>query len=80
MPDPRLGQRVAALVELAANADDAMLDDILARARPQLADYKLPEWLRAVREIPKNALGKIDRKSLPALLVTPGESVGLMSI
>ena len=68
VPDPRLGQRVAALVELAANADDAVLDDILARARPQLADYKLPETLRAVREIPKNALGKIDRKSLPALL------------
>ena len=87
VPDPRLGQRVAALVELAANADDAMLDDILARARPQLADYKLPEWLQAVREIPKNALGKIDRKSLPpcwrrpdaavdALLVTPGEASG----
>ena len=68
VPDPRLGQRVAALVELAANADDAVLDDILAKARPQLADYKLPETLRAVREIPKNALGKIDRKSLPALL------------
>jgi long-chain acyl-CoA synthetase len=68
VPDPKLGQRVAALVELAANADSGVLDDILARARPQLADYKLPERLQTVREIPKNGLGKIDRKSLPALL------------
>ena len=68
MPDPILGQRVAALVELTGEASDAILQDILAKARPQLADYKLPERLQAVREIPRNALGKIERKALPGLL------------
>ena len=33
VPDPRLGQRVAALIELAANADDAVLDEILAKVK-----------------------------------------------
>ena len=90
VPDPRLRQRVAHPVELAGNADDAVLDEILAKAKPQVADQKLPEWLQAVREIPKNTLGKVDRKSLPApcrrrppparptaLLVTPSEASGL---
>jgi long-chain acyl-CoA synthetase len=67
--DPVLGQRVAALIELVEDADNnSALDDIMAKVRPQLADYKLPERLQVVRSIPKNALGKIERASLPALL------------
>jgi long-chain acyl-CoA synthetase len=68
VPDAVLGQRVAALVELAGNARRTALDDILASARAQLADYKVPEWLKIVGEIPRNALGKIDRKSLLAMM------------
>jgi long-chain acyl-CoA synthetase len=64
VPDEELGQRVAAFVRLAGSNGKYVLGDILASARAQLADYKVPEWLHSVREIPRNALGKIDRKSL----------------
>jgi non-ribosomal peptide synthetase component E (peptide arylation enzyme) len=37
----------------------------------RVADYKVPEWLEVVNEIPKNALGKIDRKSLLAMTLDP---------
>ena len=32
-----------------------------------VADYKIPEQLKIVSEIPRNALGKIDRKALNSL-------------
>ncbi|MEZ2131914.1 MULTISPECIES: class I adenylate-forming enzyme family protein [unclassified Sinorhizobium] len=69
-PDLELGQRVAALIALADGSQDGVLVDILATARARLADYKLPERLQVVEEIPKNAFGKIDRKSLPGLLTS----------
>jgi long-chain acyl-CoA synthetase len=36
---------------------NAALGDILVRAKAQLADYKVPESLKIVDEIPRNALG-----------------------
>lgn len=67
IPDTLDGQRVVALIELSEEPRSEVLEDILAMARPQLADYKLPEQLRVVSEIPKNTFGKIERKSLSAL-------------
>jgi long-chain acyl-CoA synthetase len=72
IPDPTLGQRVVGLVRLIENPGNSVLADILADARAGLADYKVPEWLEIVDEIPRNALGKIDRKSLLALISDPG--------
>jgi long-chain acyl-CoA synthetase len=69
IPDQRLGQRVAAVVQLAADADDEVLDDILDYARAQLADYKVPERLQVLSKIPRNGIGKIDRKTLIVDLV-----------
>ncbi|MDB5607131.1 MAG: hypothetical protein JWP25_4031 [Bradyrhizobium sp.] len=66
IPDAILGQRVVGLVKLADDADKSALADILADTRARLADYKVPERLEVVTEIPRNALGKIDRKSLQA--------------
>jgi acyl-CoA synthetase (AMP-forming)/AMP-acid ligase II len=54
------------LVRLEDNV--AVPDDILADAQARLADYKVPEWLEVVDEIPRNALGKINRKSLLAMI------------
>jgi len=48
------------------------LTEILDCTRKQLADYKVPERLTVVREIPRNTLGKVDRKSLAAMLPETG--------
>jgi long-chain acyl-CoA synthetase len=66
VPDKILGQRVVGLVRLEDNV--AVPDDILADAQARLADYKVPEWLEVVDEIPRNALGKINRTSLLAII------------
>jgi acyl-CoA synthetase (AMP-forming)/AMP-acid ligase II len=68
VPDEVLGQRVAALVQLANGAGPDAFRAILAHAKAQLADYKVPERLKIVSEIPRNLVGKIERKSLPAMM------------
>ncbi len=74
VPDPVLGQRVAGIVQLEPGSPIGALDEILADVKTQLADYKVPEWLTAVDEIPRNPLGKIDR-GLVAAMMTKGRPV-----
>ena len=42
--------------------------EILAFATERLADYKVPETLAIVDEIPRNSLGKIDRRLLLTMI------------
>jgi len=57
LPDERLGQRVAAVVEVAPGAA-VSLDDLDAHCAANLARYKVPEeWRLAV--LPRNAMGKV---------------------
>jgi long-chain acyl-CoA synthetase len=65
VPDDRLGQKVAALVQLSAEID---LGDLESLCRQQLARYKVPESWAAVDALPVNAMGKIARTGLPTLL------------
>jgi len=66
--DPDLGQRVAGFVQLADRAQSVVLNDILAFATKRLADYKVPETLEIIDNIPRNALGKIDRRLLLTMI------------
>jgi acyl-CoA synthetase (AMP-forming)/AMP-acid ligase II len=67
IPDDTLGQRVVGFVQLEHDVPAEIVNDILGAARTQLADYKMPERLQVVSSIPRNGLGKIDRKALLAL-------------
>ena len=65
--DERLGERVVATVELLPGVvadEDELRDHCLAN----LAKYKVPERFVFVDAFPRNAMGKIIRKELPALL------------
>lgn len=72
IPDVILGQRVVAFVQLAEDACRAAVRDILASAKEQLADYKVPERMVIVEEIPRNALGKVNRTALLPMLAVRG--------
>lgn len=67
LPDERLGERVAALVE----PTDTTLDetDLREHLLASLARYKVPERILVVDRLPRNAMGKIIRADLPALIV-----------
>ena len=66
IPDERLGERVAAVVEGAVD-----VDEVIAHCRVQLARYKVPERLAVVDALPRNAMGKVVRAELPALVSHP---------
>jgi acyl-CoA synthetase (AMP-forming)/AMP-acid ligase II len=71
-PDPVLGQRVAAVVQLKGDGGDAAIDQILSAISEQLTDDKVPELLVAVDAVPRNPLGTIDRQALAeAILGAP---------
>jgi long-chain acyl-CoA synthetase len=67
VPDERLGERVAALVE---PDPGAALDLVALEAHlgAELARYKVPERIVVVDRLPRNAMGKIVRTELGELL------------
>ena len=66
--DGRLGQRVVAVVELqaGANADDepALAAALQAHCAMQLARYKVPDQIRFIDALPRNAMNKIIKPQL----------------
>ena len=64
VPDERLGERVVAVVE-ADSIDEA---SVRAHCEANLAKYKVPERFVVVDQLPRNAMGKIVRTELLALL------------
>jgi long-chain acyl-CoA synthetase len=66
--DEVLGQRVHGLVQLKPDAGKIDTAAILAHVSSQLADHKVPETIKFVASIPRNALGKIDRRAISAIV------------
>lgn len=64
-PDERLGERVCAVVALVPGAATLSLEELTDHLRAQnIATFKLPEKLRIVPALPRNALGKVLRRAL----------------
>jgi acyl-CoA synthetase (AMP-forming)/AMP-acid ligase II len=69
LPDPHLGEIVAAYVALRDGLAEAPTADELRRfVAGRLAAYKVPERITVLRELPLNSTGKVDRKKLHALV------------
>ena len=65
--DDRLGERVAALVELQDGAT-VTTTELRAACEQELAAYKVPEQWAVVASLPRNAMGKVVRTGLADLL------------
>jgi long-chain acyl-CoA synthetase len=65
IPDDRLGEKVAALVQFRGSPE---LTAVEALCRAELARYKVPEAWSVVDAFPLNPMGKIIRTGLAALL------------
>lgn len=63
VPDERLGERVAVLV-LPKPGEEVDPVALVTHCHSQLAAYKAPEWVAAVESLPRNAMGKVDRRRL----------------
>jgi long-chain acyl-CoA synthetase len=63
LPDERLGQRIGLLVQFKPGRDPD-IDALLEHLRAELAHYKVPEFVASVESLPRNVMGKIDRRAL----------------
>ena len=62
VPHPDLGEGVVAVVDLKEKLiDQKKIEDIL---KPKLAKFKQPKYYIFVEELPRNAMGKIQKASL----------------
>jgi acyl-CoA synthetase (AMP-forming)/AMP-acid ligase II len=70
LPDAVWGEKVCAVVTLregmalTGQADKTVLDSLRAFGESRLAPYKLPTVVRVMAEIPRNAMGKVNKKAL----------------
>jgi malonyl-CoA/methylmalonyl-CoA synthetase len=67
IPDDEWGERVSIAVELRPEAT-LSLDELQTWTRPRLAPYKVPKALRCVAALPRNAMGKVVKPDVTALL------------
>jgi acyl-CoA synthetase (AMP-forming)/AMP-acid ligase II len=63
IPDERLGERVVAVVQLEPGAQTEE-EELRSHLRQQLARYKVPDAIRFVDEMPRNAMNKIIKARL----------------
>jgi len=66
------GQKIAAVVVLRQGVSSMDLKDLQVWSAERLPPYQLPTILRVVETIPRNALGKVNKKSLVAELFGNG--------
>jgi malonyl-CoA/methylmalonyl-CoA synthetase len=69
--DETWGQRVAAVVVLNTGAS-LELDALRAWSKQRLAAYKVPALLRVVAELPRNAMGKVQKPDLARAFAAGG--------
>jgi len=78
-PDAVLGQRVFGFVKLASGTNETVVAEILQSVAKRLASYKVPEDLKVLDALPRNALGKVDRKLLQAMICEDGGTLSLLN-
>ena len=66
VPDPVLGEIGVAFVVPGAGAPPPTLDGLRAWCRDRLADYKAPDRLELVDDLPVTSMHKIDKRALAA--------------
>lgn len=65
--DERLGEEIGAIVVLHGKAS---LDEIETYSTQILSSYKIPrKWMLMEGEIPKNSMGKVNKKELKTLFL-----------
>ena len=63
-PDPVLGEIGVAFVVPAAGREPPSLHDLRDWTRREIADYKAPDVVEVVDELPLTAIGKVDKQAL----------------
>ncbi len=71
VPDPDFGEAVTAVVVLRAGAAPFDEAGAIAHVRAQLANYKVPKRVHVRPELPRNAMGKVQKAALRSAFAPP---------
>uniref|UniRef100_A0AC34QPG0 AMP-binding enzyme C-terminal domain-containing protein n=2 Tax=Panagrolaimus sp. JU765 TaxID=591449 RepID=A0AC34QPG0_9BILA len=67
-PHPDFGEAVVAVVVKSRSAekmdDEEFKKKIVAECKKELANYKIPKKVFVLKELPRNAMGKVQKKQL----------------
>lgn len=72
--DLQWGQIVGAIISLKEGVHELTLNALSAWAKPLLANYKIPRRLLVLAQIPRNAMGKVNKKELVKLFKEPSHN------
>jgi len=64
VPHPDFGEAVVAVVRRLPGRDDVTAETVVRAARADLANYKVPKHVTFVEELPRNAMGKVQKNLL----------------
>jgi malonyl-CoA/methylmalonyl-CoA synthetase len=64
IPDDDFGERVVAVVAPVQNAPDMAPDEVIRFCKDQLAGYKCPKEVFFIDQLPRNAMGKLQKNVL----------------
>lgn len=64
VPDPRVGERIKAIVVLKEDAKGVGSQELLAYCRQRLAAYKVPKYIEFRDMLPKSKVGKLLRREI----------------
>lgn len=69
--DANLGQKIVAVIvaKRPNNTNDLTIDKIRQYGKQQLPNYSLPDSVTLLEQIPRNAMGKVNKKELARLIV-----------
>ena len=69
--DANLGQKIVAVIvaKRPNNTSDLTIDKIRQYGKQQLPNYSLPDSVTLLEQIPRNAMGKVNKKELARLIV-----------
>lgn len=62
--DEEWGQKIVALVVLKPNVESLNVDEFVEWAKTKMPSYSVPKNIQVVTAIPKNVMGKINKKEL----------------
>ena len=64
VPDPRVGERIKAMVVLKEDARGVGASDLVRWCRDRLAPYKVPQYIEFRDMLPKSKVGKLLRREI----------------
>lgn len=66
VPDPTFGQKIAALIVCKVENDSEVLtlSELRSWCDERIASYQIPSIIKLIKEIPRNAMGKINKKEI----------------